>query len=48
MKIKPTQYLPLLLIIIDFMAAIMYLAQKDYKKAIYWISAGVLNITVTF
>ena len=39
---------PLALIILDFAAAIVYAIQKDYKKAIYWVAAAVLNITVTF
>lgn len=47
-KIKPQQALPLLLIIINIGAAIVYAAQKDYKKAVYWIAAAVLNYTVTF
>lgn len=48
MKIKPEQVLPLVLIIIDVLAALVYLYQKDYKKSVYWISAAVLNLTVTF
>jgi hypothetical protein len=39
---------PILLIILDFGAALMYAFQKEYKMAVYWISAGVLNICVTF
>ena len=47
-KIEPQQVLPLILIIIDFLAAIVCVIHKDFKKAIYWAAAGVLNITVTF
>lgn len=47
-KIKPQQVLPLLLIIINILAAIVCFAHKDYKKAVYWIAAAVLNYTVTF
>ena len=48
MKIKPTQYLPLILIIINLAAAVVCLIHKNYKKAVYWVAAAVLNITVTF
>lgn len=47
-KIKPEQILPLVLILIDLGAALVYAFQKDFKKAIYWIAAAVLNVTVTF
>lgn len=40
--------LPTILIIIDFMAAVIYMSHGDVKKAIYWVSAGVLTITVTY
>ena len=39
---------PVLLIILDIGAAVIYAACGDMKKAIYWIAAAVLNITVTF
>ena len=39
---------PLLLICLDFGAAIVYAICKDYKMAVYWVSAAVLNICVTF
>jgi hypothetical protein len=48
MKIKPEQILPLLLIIIDVLAAIMCFIQKDARRGIYWLAAAVLNVTVTF
>lgn len=38
----------LLLILLDVGAAIIYAVQKDYKKAVYWLAAAVLNVTVTF
>ena len=47
-KIKPEYIFPLLLILLDMGAAIVYAIQKDYKKAVYWIAAAVLNVTVTF
>ena len=39
---------PILLIALDIGAAVIYAACGDMKKAIYWIAAAVLNITVTF
>lgn len=47
-RIKPQQVLPLILIVINFLAAIVCAYHKEYKKAIYWVAAAVLNITVTF
>lgn len=46
--IRPEQVFPLVLILLDLAAAVVYLRQKDYKKAVYWVAAAVLNITVTF
>lgn len=34
-KIKPEYIFPLLLILLDVGAAIIYAVQKDYKKAVY-------------
>jgi hypothetical protein len=45
---KKEYIFPLLLIIFDIGAAVVYLYQKDYKKTVYWIAAAVLSITVTF
>lgn len=47
-KIKPEYIFLLLLILLDVGAAVIYAVQKDYKKAVYWIAAAVLNVTVTF
>lgn len=47
-KIKPECIFPLLLILLDVGAAVVYAIQKDYKKAVYWLAAAVLNVTVTF
>lgn len=47
-KIKPEYIFLLLLILLDVGAAIIYAVQKDYKKAVYWLAAAVLNVTVTF
>lgn len=43
------QIFPLILIILDVLAAIGYgLWEGDVRKVIYWIAAAVLSITVTF
>lgn len=47
-KLKPEQILPLVLIVIDVLAAVVCITQKEYKKAVYWLTAAVLNVTVTF
>lgn len=39
---------PLILILLDVGAAIAYGAGGDWKKAIYWLAAAVLNAAVTF
>ena len=39
---------PIILILLDIGAGLVYLASGDIKKFIYWIAAAVLNITVTF
>ena len=44
-----TQYIfPLLLIILDVGAAVVFGVNGDFKKMLYWIFAAGLNITVTF
>lgn len=43
------QVFPLILIILDIAAAIVYgVVDVDIRKVIYWIAAAVLTITVTF
>ena len=39
---------PMALILLDIGAAAVYASCGDMRKAIYWIAAAVLNITVTF
>ena len=43
-----TKLFPIALIVLDVGAAVVYAIAGDYKKAVYWIAAAVLNITVTF
>jgi len=39
---------PTVLIILDIFSALVYASKCDLRKAIYWIAAAVLTITVTF
>ncbi len=39
---------PMGLICLNFGAAVVYALNKDFKMAIYWLAAAVLNICVTF
>ena len=39
---------PVMLICIDVCAAGVYALHMDFKMAVYWIAAAVLNICVTF
>ncbi len=44
-----TKYIfPCALILLDLCAAFVYAAQTDWKMAIYWIAAAILNVCVTF
>ena len=45
---KSTYFFPIAMIVLDIGAAIMCIVNKDYKKALYWIAAAVLNAAVTF
>lgn len=45
---KSRYIFPLILIALDVGAAVMYGVGGDVRKAVYWIAAAVLNVTVTF
>ena len=48
-KAKMSMYIfPVALILLDVGAAVMCVIGKDYKRAVYWLAAAVLNVTVTF
>ena len=42
-----TKIFPLIMILLDCAAAGVYLYDGDIKKAVYWLAAAVLTITVT-
>ncbi len=37
---------PLILILLDVGAAVVYAVYRDWRMAVYWLSAAVLNICV--
>jgi hypothetical protein len=39
---------PVILAILDVGAAIVSLCQKDYARAIYWLSAAILTTTTLY
>lgn len=39
---------PLILVALQILAAIPYATHSEYKMALYWVAAAVLNICVTF
>lgn len=47
-RINVTQILPIAMILLDVGAAAVCLWHRDYRRAVYWIAAAVLNATVTF
>ena len=47
-KVNTTQILPIAMILLDVGAASVCLWHRDYRRAVYWIAAAVLNLTVTF
>ena len=47
-KINATQILPVAMILLDIGAAVVCLCHKDYRRAVYWTAAAILNASVTF
>lgn len=48
LKVKTEHIFPLLLIVIDIIAALIYFGKGEIKMGVYWIAAAVLNVCVTF
>lgn len=46
--IDRTKIFPLILIILQAVSAVPYALAGDWRQAVYWIAAAVLNIAVTF
>lgn len=46
---KAQQVFPLILIVLDILAAVVYgFMDADIRKVVYWSAAAVLTISVTF
>ena len=45
---RPEYILPVILILIQIGASVVYAIKSDYWLALYWIAAAVLNFAVTF
>lgn len=39
---------PVIMIVLDVWAALAYCFDGDLRRAVYWLAAAVLTITVTF
>jgi hypothetical protein len=39
---------PTILIVLDVLAAVMYLPSGDWRHVVYWLAAAVLTFTVTY
>jgi len=39
---------PTVLILLDIAASIVYTCHGDWRKAVYWLAAAILTVTVTF
>lgn len=42
------QLFPSLLIALDVAAAVVYALEPDWRRAIYWLAAAILTVTVTW
>lgn len=47
-RMKQQYIFPLILIVLDIGASVMYGVSGDWRKVVYWLAAAILNITVTF
>ena len=43
-----TKIFPTILIILSICAGLVYLADGDYRRMIYWFAAATLNAAVTY
>ena len=45
---RTKQILPTILMAIDFFAAIPYFVEGDIRMGVYWVSAGMLTLSLTW
>lgn len=43
-----TKIFPSVLMMLDFMASVVYFAHGDIRHGVYWLSAGILTATVIY
>lgn len=48
MTVHRTQIFPLILIVLMMCAGLMYAADGNMRKMIYWMAAAILNLAITF
>jgi hypothetical protein len=48
MELVNPRTFPTVLIVLDLAACLVYAAGGDWRKAVYWLAAAVLTITVTY
>lgn len=46
--IHTRQFFPLVLILLDLAAAVVYLCYGNWRMFVYWVAAAVLTTVVTF
>lgn len=44
----PVKLFPVILILLDLAAALVYFKNQNYRMAIYWLSAAAITVCVTF
>ena len=42
------KFLPTAMIVLAYGASIVCFAQHDWRRGLYWLCAGTLNLTVTY
>jgi hypothetical protein len=47
-KVKAAQIFPSIIAVLMFEAGVFYIAARDWKNAIYWCAACIMNIAVTW
>lgn len=47
-KMKTTMLFPIVLIVLDIAAAVVYGCDADWRRCIYWTAAAVLTAAITF
>jgi len=46
--LKPEIFFSVTIIVLSLCASLFYFVSKDYGRALYWVSAGVVNFSAIF